>query len=160
MSAYFQYLAEMIRAFFRDLGEFFYKGIISPWTDVGENFRNYHSILTQHQAEFRFGGWLFFILFLLFFIALVGAIIFGLFILIRKYVRFVKKELDKDELRRQVERLNYDLYTQSIEKDKIFGTTLLNITIKLKHPPKADINWHIKITILPKCPKIISLKIK
>ena len=121
MSAYFQYLAEMIRAFFRDLGEFFYKGIISPWTDVGENFRNYHSILTQHQAEFRFAGWLFFVLFLLFFIALVGAIIFGLFILIRKYVRFVKKELDKDELRRQVERLNYDLYTQSIEKDKILN---------------------------------------
>ena len=121
MSAYFQYLAEMIRAFFRDLGEFFYKGIISPWTDVGENFRNYHSILTQHQAEFRFGGWLFFILFLLFFIALVGAIIFGLVLLIRKYVRFVKKELDKDELRRQVERLNYDLYTQSIEKDKILN---------------------------------------
>ena len=121
MSAYFQYLAEMIRAFFRDLGEFFYKGIISPWTDVGENFRNYHSILVEHQAEFRFGGWLFFVLFLLFFIALVGAIIFGLVLLIRKYVRFVKKELDKDELRRQVERLNYDLYTQSIEKDKILN---------------------------------------
>ena len=121
MAAYFAYLAEMLRAFFRDLGDFFYKGIISPWTDVGENFRNYHSILVQHNGEFGFAGWLFFVLFLLFFIALVGAAVFGLFILIRKYVRFVKKELDKDELRRQVERLNYDLYTQSIEKDKILN---------------------------------------
>ena len=121
MSAYFQYLAEMIRAFFRDLGEFLYKGIISPWTDVGENFRNYHSILSQHSGEFHFFGWFFFVLFLLFFIALVGALVFGLFILIRKYVRFVKRELETDELRRQVERLNYDLYTAAKEKDKILN---------------------------------------
>ena len=121
MAAYFAYLAEMLKAFFRDLGDFFYKGIISPWTDVGENFRNYHSILAQHSGEFRFFGWLFFILFLLFFIALVGAAVYGLFILIRKYIRFTKKELDKDELRRQVERLNYDLYTQSVEKEKILN---------------------------------------
>ena len=121
MSAYFAYLAEMIKAFFRDLGEFFYKGIISPWTDVGENFVNYHSILIQHKGEFHFFGWVFFVLFLLFFIALVGALVFGLVILIRKYVRFVKRELDKDELRRQVERLNYDLYTATQEKDKILN---------------------------------------
>ena len=121
MSAYFQYLAELIRAFFKDLGEFFYKGIISPWTDVGENFRNYHSILSQHSGEFHFFGWFFFVLFLLFFIALVGALVFGLFILIRKYVRFVKRELETDELRRQVERLNYDLYTAAKEKDKILN---------------------------------------
>ena len=92
MVAYFAYLAEMIKAFFRDLGDFFYKGIVSPWSDVGENFRNYHSIFTQHVGEFRFVGWLFFVLFLIFFIALIGAIIFGLVILIRKYVRFVKRE--------------------------------------------------------------------
>ena len=64
MVAYFAYLAEMIKAFFRDLGDFFYKGIISPWSDVGENFKNYHSIFTQHVGEFRFVGWLFFVLFL------------------------------------------------------------------------------------------------
>ena len=121
MKPYFAYLAEILKAFFRDLRDFFYKGIISPWTDVGENFRNYHSILNQYQGEFRFFGWFFFVIFLLFFIALVGAIVFGLVILIRKYIRFVKRELDKDELRRQVERLNYDLYTATQEKDKILN---------------------------------------
>ena len=121
MKPYFAYLAEILKAFFRDLRDFFYKGIISPWTDVGENFRNYHSILNQYQGEFRFFGWFFFAIFLLFFIALVGAIVFGLVILIRKYIRFVKRELDKDELRRQVERLNYDLYTATQEKDKILN---------------------------------------
>ena len=121
MSAYFEYLKEMIIAFFRDLGHFLYKGIISPWTDVGNNFINYHSILISHKEGFKFVGWLFFVLFAIFFIALVGAIIFGIVILIRKYVRFSKKELDKEELRRQVERLNYELYTATQEKDKILN---------------------------------------
>ena len=121
MSAYFNYLKEMIIAFFRDLGHFFYKGIVSPWTDVGNNFANYNSILGKYSSDFQFAGWLFFVLFAIFFIALVGAIGFGIFILIRKYVRFVRKELDKEELRRQVERLNYELYTQSQEKDKILN---------------------------------------
>ena len=121
MNAYFEYLAEMIKAFFRDLGDFFYKGIVSPWSDVGNNFSNYHSLFKNHVGDFHFLGWFFFILFLLFFIGLVGAAIYGLFYLIRKYVRFIKRELDKDELRRQVERLNYELYTATQEKDKILN---------------------------------------
>ena len=121
MSAYFAYLAEMIKAFFRDLGRFFYKGIVTPWQDVGQNFKNYNSIFSEYHGEFHFVGWLFFILFLLFFIALIGAFVFGIFILVRKYVRFIKRELDKDELRRKVERLNYELYTATQEKDKILN---------------------------------------
>ena len=121
MDAYFEYLREMLIAFFSDLGQFFYKAIVSPWTDVGNNFSNYGSIYASHVNDFGFLGWFFFILFLIFFIGLVGAILFGLYILIRKYVRFVKRELDKDALRKQVERLNYELYTATQEKDKILN---------------------------------------
>ena len=121
MRPYFEYLAEIIKAFFRDLGEFFRKGIVSPWTDVGNNFTNYHSIFARYSSDFHFLGWFFFVIFLLFFIALVGALVFGLVVLIRKYVHFYKKEVDKDELRRQVERLNYELYTATQEKDKILN---------------------------------------
>ena len=121
MSAYFQYLREMIIAFFRDLGHFFYKGIVTPWQDVGNNFANYNSIFNNYKNDFHFGGWLFYVLFFIFFVALIGAILFGLYLLIRKYVRFVKRELDKDELRKQVERLNYELYTATQEKDKILN---------------------------------------
>ena len=153
MSAYFAYLAEMIKAFFRDLGEFFYKGIISPWTDVGENFRNYHSILTSHSGDFRFVGWLFFVIFLLFFIALVGAIVFGLVILIRKYVRFVRRELDKDELRRQVERLNYELYTATQEKDKILNLKTAYMGLK----PASESDQQVLNELNSRFPKLTSV---
>ena len=121
MSAYFEYLRDVLVAFFRDLGTFFYKWIVSPWVDVGSNFANYNAILGAYYRQFGFLGWFFFIIFLLFFIGLIGAIGFGLFILIRKYIRFVKRELDKDEMRRQVERLNYELYSATQEKDKILN---------------------------------------
>ena len=121
MSAYFEYLRDVLVAFFRDLGTFFYKWIVSPWTDVGANFSNYNAILGAYYRQFGFLGWFFFVIFLLFFIGLIGALIFGLVILIRRYIRFVKRELDKDELRRQVERLNYELYSATQEKDKILN---------------------------------------
>lgn len=121
MTAYFEYLRKLLEAFFQDLGMFLYKGIVSPWTDVPGNFQKYDSLFKSHYSDFHFGGWFFYILFLLVLIALIGAIGFGLFILIRKYVRFVRKELDKDELKGQVERLNYELYQAVQEKDKILN---------------------------------------
>ena len=63
MSAYFEYLGEMLKRFFIDLGYFFYKAIISPWADVGNNFSNYNSILAKHSGDFGFLGWFFFALF-------------------------------------------------------------------------------------------------
>ena len=121
MTAYFEYLREMLIKFFADLGRFLGKTFGSPWADVPGNFSSYNSIFNSHVKDFGFPGWLFYILFMVLFIGLIGAIIYGLFILIRKYIRFVKKELDKDELRRQVERLNYELYEAIQEKDKILN---------------------------------------
>ena len=121
MNAYFEYLREMIIRFFSDLGRFFTKAFASPWGDVPGNFDTYNSLLGAFSGEFGFWGWFFWILFLILFIALIGGIGFGLYILIRKYVKFYKREMDKDQLQEQVERLTYELYTASQEKDKILG---------------------------------------
>jgi MoxR-like ATPase len=153
MNAYFEYLAQMLRDFFKDLGEFFRKGIISPWSDVGNNFSKYHSNFAEHVGGFGFLGWFFFILFLLFFIALVGAIIFGLFILIRKYVRFVRREIDKDELRRQVERLNYELYTATQEKDKILNLKTAYMGLK----PASEEDAQTLTELSSRFPKLVTV---
>ena len=121
MTAYFEYLREMLGRFFKDLWEFFVKAFASPWTNVPSNFGAYHSILMSHSGEFGFWGWFLYVFFLIFFVSLIAGALFGLFLLLRKYVRFMKKELDKDELRKQVERLNYELYQAVLEKDKILN---------------------------------------
>ena len=121
MASYFEYLRQMVLAFLEDIGTFLFKAFISPWTDLPENFRNYNSYLGQHYASFGFWGWFFWVIFLLLLIGLFAGLIFLLVVFIRKYIRFVKKELDKEELRRQVERLNYELFQAVQEKDKILN---------------------------------------
>ena len=138
MTAYFEYLRELIVRFFSDFGRFFAKAFASPWADVPGNFEAYNSILASHKGQFGFGGWLFFVIFLLLVIAIIGAALFGLYLLLRKYIRFVRKELDKDELREQVERLNYELYQAISEKDKILNLKTTYMGIKPEDMKKED----------------------
>ena len=121
MIAYFEYLREMFLKVMGDIGTFLYKAFISPWTDLGNNFNAYNSYLSANSKDFGFVGWLFWIIMLLLLIGFAAGVIFLIVIFFRKYVRFVKKELDKEELARQVERLNYELFQAIQEKDKILN---------------------------------------
>ena len=121
MEAYFNYLREMVIQFFRDVGDWFYLRFGKPFTQIGINLGQYNNILGAYSKDFGFWGWFFYVLMMLLLIGIAGAALFGLYILIRKYVRFVKKELDKEELGRQVERLTYELYLAIQEKDKILN---------------------------------------
>ena len=121
MSAYFEYLRQMIIAFFEDVGQFFVDWWAGPWKRVGDNFVDYNAFFTTYSPNFGFWGWFFYILFWIILVGLIGGIGFLLFILIRKYVRFYKKELDKEELKEQVEKLNYELFQAIQEKDKILN---------------------------------------
>ena len=121
MNAYFEYLRELIIRIFQDIGRFFVKAFATPWADVPGNFGYYNSMFDSYRSDFGFWGWFFWVIFLLLFIGVLGGIGFGLFILIRKYVKFYKKEISKDELTEEVERLNYELYTAIQEKDKILN---------------------------------------
>ena len=138
MNAYFEYLRELVTRLFEDLGRFFGKAFGSPWGDVPGNFEAYNSFLNAHKDQFGFVGWLFFVLFLILTIAVIGGALFGLYLLIRKYVRFVKKELDKDELRSQVERLNYELFQAVQEKDKILNLKTAYMGIKPEDMKEED----------------------
>ena len=96
MVAYFEYLREMFLRVLADIGNFLYKAFISPWTDLPNNFNTYNSYLSAHSGDFGFVGWLFWVIFLILLIALVGGLGFLIVVFFRKYVRFVKRELDKE----------------------------------------------------------------
>ena len=121
MGAYFNYLREMVIAFFKDVGDWFYLRFGKPFSQIGTNLSHYNDLLATYGKDFGFWGWFFYVLMLLLLIGIAGAAIFGIVILLRKYIRFVKKEIDKEELGRQVERLTYELYQAIQEKDKILN---------------------------------------
>ena len=138
MNAYFEYLRELITRFFSDLGRFFTKGFASPWADVPGNFAAYNSYLSSHSGQFGFVGWLFFVIFAILLVAIIGGVLFGLFILIRKYIRFAKTEIDKDGLRAQVEELQYELYQAISEKDKILDLKTRYMGVSADDMKKED----------------------
>ena len=140
MSAYFEYLREMIVAVFQDIGNWFYALIVGPWLEVGDNFRDYNAYFNNYSPEFGFWGWFFYVFFWIVLVGLIGGIGFLLFILIRKYVRFYKQELDKEALKEQVEKLNYELFEAIQEKDKILNLKVGALGIENPDLSKKDKN--------------------
>ena len=134
MSAYFQYLGAMIVEFFRNFGEFF----SISWRQVPSHFERYNSIFNAYKPDFGPGGWIMWVLFLILFIAAIGAAGFGIYLLLRKYIKFAKKEIEKDELQRQIGRLNYELYQIMQERDKILEMKVKSLGIDKKIPPEGQ----------------------
>lgn len=134
MSAYFQYLGAMIVEFFRNFGEFF----SISWRQVPSHFERYNSIFNAYKPDFGAGGWIMWVLFLILFIAAIGAAGFGIYLLLRKYIKFCKKEIEKDELQRQIGRLNYELYQIMQERDKILEMKVKSLGIDKKVPPEGQ----------------------
>ncbi len=130
MSDYFTYLSEVVEAFWKNFCTFMYDTFVTPWSKVGGNFQHYHTIFYTYYQSFGFWGWFFFILFALLLLAAVGGLVFLIVIGLRKYVKFYRKELDKDALREQVDRLNYELYQAVAEKDRILGLQVNALGLK------------------------------
>ena len=130
MNAYFSYLQEVFVSFWKHFGTWWYDLIVGPWTKVGGNFEHYGNIFHTYEPSFGVAGWIFFVIFAILGVAAIGAACFGLYILIKKYVKFYKKELDKDALREQVDRLNYELYQAVAEKDRILGLQVNALGLK------------------------------
>ncbi|MCQ2800939.1 MAG: hypothetical protein MJ216_03185 [Bacilli bacterium] len=121
MQSYFEYLRDMFELVIQHIGTFFYNVFISCWTDLPNNFAQYGDRLGNYYSGFGFWGWFFYVLFMILLLGLIFGLGFLIFVFLRKYIRFVKRELDKEELRRQVERLNYELFQAVQEKDKILN---------------------------------------
>ena len=138
MSAYFSYLGKMIVQVFIDIGTWFSDWVAFKYSKLPDNFARYGDYFSAYSPDFGVGGWIMFVVFALLLLAVIGAIGFGLFILIRKYVRFVKGELDKDELKRQVERLNYELYQIMQERDIILDLKVKSLGIKGMKKPEGE----------------------
>jgi hypothetical protein len=129
MSAYFEYLKEMIIAFFQNLGTWFNMRYAQPWAPVPNEFAYYNSLFDSYSPNFGVGGWIFFVLFAILFVALIGGLCFLIFWLIRKYVRFRKSTANEERLQAEVERLNIELYQTIKEKDRVLGLQVRSLGV-------------------------------
>jgi hypothetical protein len=130
MGNYFYYLKEILSAFFKNLGQWFYDRWAYPWVRVPDEFKQYGDMYSALSPSFGAGGWIMFVIFAILFIALIGAILFLIFWLIRKYVKFYKSQVDKDRLRDEVEKLNVELYNAIQEKNRVLALQVGQLGLK------------------------------
>ena len=79
MTDFFNYLKEILVAFFDNLGKWFYDRWAYPWTRVPAEFTQYNSIFRAYSNGFGGGGWVMFVIFTILFVGLIGALLFLLF---------------------------------------------------------------------------------
>jgi hypothetical protein len=136
MATYFNYLRKMLVAFFTNLGRWFVARWAAPWSPVPDEFAQFHDFFVEDSPSFGVGGWIMFVLFALLFVGLAGSILFLLYWLIRRYVKFYKTEVEKDRLRDEVSSLNVELYKTIQEKNRILALQVA--TLGLKKPEDIE----------------------
>ncbi len=124
----------MIVEFFKNFGGFFAAG----WKLLPSQFERYNAIYKAYSPDFGAGGWIMWVIFLIVFIGAIGALGFGIYLLLRKYIKFAKKEIEKDELQRQIGRLNYELYQIMQERDRILDMKVKSLGIDKKIGPEGE----------------------
>ena len=160
MAEYFQYLQKMILEVLQNIGRFFVTLFTVPWAGSGEaldpvskDFEKYGELFNTYSPSFGTVGWVFFAIFAVLFLALIGGLLFLLIFLIKKYVKFCKREIQKDELRREVERLNYELYNAVQEKDKILN--LKSTYLGLGNPADHKQDQEVIEEVASRFPKLV-----
>ena len=75
-----------------------------------------------------------------------------------RYIRFVKREIDKEELKNQVERLNYELYNMTQEKNKILDLKVQYLG--LSSPEEMKKNQEVIAETSSRFPKLTSVDVE
>ena len=117
MYAYFSYLNEMLRQIFTNLGLIF-----TGRGDIITDFATFHQVFVAHAGSFGPDGWTLFILMLLFLIGIVATLFLLVYFLIRKIIFNPRtKKGEEEKMKKEIQRLNLELYDAIREKDKILG---------------------------------------
>lgn len=119
MGDFFKYIQEVFTEFWRNFVEFLSLTFADPWAKVPGYVQNYGIIFRNNSANFGVGGWIFFVIFILLILAIIGGLVFLLVIGIRHAVRARKNHITKERLASEIHKLNRDLFYAVQEKNEI-----------------------------------------
>ena len=128
METFFRFLYEFLTQFFNGF-KYMFEGIVNGVKHIF-NVGEYSKIVDQYKADFHGPEWLFFAIAILIVVVVLGLIIFGLYLLIRKYVRFRKSLVDQESLLEEVSDLNHEVAKLMKEKEDILAMKVSNLGIR------------------------------
>ena len=128
MNTFFRFLYEFLSQFFSGFILFFIgikNGIISMF-----NIPKYISIVGFYKDDFNTPEWILVSIAIIILIAIVGGIIFLIYFLIRKYIRFHKTIVEQESLLEEVAELNQQVATLMEEKERILAMKVSQLGLK------------------------------
>ena len=128
MDTFFRFLYEFLSQFFSGFILFFIgikNGIISMF-----NIPKYISIVVFYKDDFNTPEWILVSIAIIILIAIVGGIIFLIYFLIRKYIRFHKTIVEQESLLEEVAELNQQVATLMEEKERILAMKVSQLGLK------------------------------
>ncbi len=129
MVEFSRYYINFIREFFTNIGTFF-KTIFEAFADFFFNdIKAYFENLINASNNFTFLDWIATLVVLIINSALLFFVVLRLFQFLRRYIKFVKKEVEKDELVEEISALNQKTAELIDEKNKILAMKVSNLGI-------------------------------
>jgi SpoVK/Ycf46/Vps4 family AAA+-type ATPase len=129
MNAFARYFLQLFQQIWTDIKEWFIGIWETLFKNIYENFVFYFQILKNNIDGFGFFGWVLFIIstaLILFFLYFAVLRIIYFF---KRYVRFQKNEMEKDDLREEIARLNQKVMETITEKNKILAMKVSQLGI-------------------------------
>ena len=133
METFFRFLYEFLTQFFNSF-KYIFEGIANGFRTLFD-FSAYSRIADNYKHDFNGPEWLFFAIAIIIVVAVIALIIFGIYLLIRKYVRFRKSLVDQESLLEEVSDLNHEVAKLMKEKEDILAMKVSNLGIR---PDEAE----------------------
>ncbi len=110
--------------FFESVGEMFARVFYKDWAVNG-----YYQLFIEHSAKWNILDYVAFIFVLIINVGFIALIVFLIYLLLKRYVRFARKEIDKDTLVEEVSLLNQKVVELIDEKNKILAMRISQIGV-------------------------------
>ncbi len=130
MDTFLPFLYDFLMVFFGNL----WKGIVGFVSIF--NIPAYIKAFTTHSEYFSVLDWILAILSVIVTLALLAAIIFLIFMLVRKYIRFRETLVSKDDMLEEIGNLNRQVVKLTAEKDRIMAMKVSQLGLR---PEDADL---------------------
>ncbi len=119
MNAYFTYLSTVLNIFGQSFVGLFNGNPVS----IQDQMTSYSDAFSIFASNANAGGWVVFILMILFAIALIAGIVLLIIFGIRRLIQRAKKgkSVDQEKLIKEIEELNLELYDVTMEKERILS---------------------------------------
>lgn len=121
MNAFSRYFLQLFKQIWEDIKEFFGNLWKTFFSDIYKNFVYYGKILKDNLHGFGFFGWLMFVISTLIILIFLYFIILRLTYFLRRYIKFRKNAIEKEDLMDQIATLNQKVLATIDEKNKILA---------------------------------------